>query len=61
MMWVSGTIFRMPDAIVVIGIRYKYCRLFEDLEERARRRWAATKAESIVRGGVAAVALAWFV
>lgn len=48
----------MPDAIIVNGIRYKYNALVEDLDERARRRWAATEAESIGRGGVAAVALA---
>jgi hypothetical protein len=57
-MWVSGKISRMPDAIIVNGIRYKYNALVEDLDERARRRWAATEAESIGRGGVATVALA---
>lgn len=49
---------RMPDAIIVNGIRSKYNALVEDLDERGRRRWAATEAESIGRGGVAAVALA---
>lgn len=50
--------FRMPDANIVNGIRSKYNALVEDLDERGRRRWAATEAESIGRGGVAAVALA---
>lgn len=46
----------MPDAAIVNGIRSKYIALVEDLDERARRRWAATEAESIGRGGIAAVA-----
>ena len=46
----------MPDAAIIKGIRIKYIALVDDLDERARRRWAATEAESIGRGGIAAVA-----
>lgn len=46
----------MTDAIIVNGIRSKYIALVEDLDERGRRRWAATEAESLGRGGVAMVA-----
>ena len=38
------------------GIRRKYNALVEDLDERGRRRWAATEAESIGYGEIAAVA-----
>lgn len=48
----------MPDATVVNGIRQKYCALVDDLDERGRRRWAATEAESLGYGGIAAVAKA---
>ena len=46
----------MPDATIVKGIRRKYNALVEDLDERGRRRWAATEAESIGYGGIVAVA-----
>lgn len=46
----------MPDATVVHWIREKYTALIEDLDERGRRRWAATEAISLGRGGIAAVA-----
>ena len=46
----------MPDANVVKWIREKYTALIGDLDERGRRRWAATEARSLGRGGVAAVA-----
>ncbi len=46
----------MPDATIVNGIRSKYNSLVEDLDERGRRRWAATEAESIGYGGIVAVA-----
>jgi len=46
----------MPDATIVNGIRQKYRDLVDDLDERARRRWAAIEAESIGYGGIAAVA-----
>lgn len=45
----------MPDAAVVKGIREKYHALVDDLDERGRRRWAATEAIAIGRGGIAAV------
>lgn len=46
----------MPDAAVVGWIRNKFVFLVDDLDERGRRRWAATEAMSLGRGGIAAVA-----
>jgi len=46
----------MPDATVVVWIREKYDAFVEDLDERARRRWAAAEARSLGRGGIVAVA-----
>ena len=46
----------MPDATLVDGIYQKWTSLVDDLDERGRRRWAATEAIAIGRGGVAAVA-----
>src|SRR5208283_5282689 len=48
----------MPDASIVEWIRGKYVALVGELGERARRRWAATEARSLGRGGIAAVAQA---
>jgi len=48
----------MPDAQVVEWIREKYTAVFADLDERARRRWAAAEARSLGWGGIEAVALA---
>ena len=48
----------MPDAVVVNGIYQKWIMLVDDLDERGRRRWAATEAIAIGRGGIAAVAMA---
>lgn len=48
----------MPDANVVDGLRLKYSALVDDLDERGRRRWAATEAMAIGRGGIVAVAIA---
>jgi transposase len=48
----------MPDASVVKGLQMKYAALVNDLDERGRRRWAATEAISIGRGGIVAVSLA---
>ena len=48
----------MLDATVVHWIREKYTALIEDLDERGRRRWAATEAVSLGRGGIAAVVAA---
>ena len=48
----------MPDATIVEGLRLKYYALVDDLDERGRRRWAATEAMAIGRGGIVAVAQA---
>jgi transposase len=48
----------MADASVVEWIRQKYSAIAEDLDERARRRWAAAEARSLGWGGVTAVAIA---
>ncbi len=48
----------MLDATVVEGIRRKYVALVGELDERGRRRWAATEAVSLGWGGIAAVAQA---
>lgn len=48
----------MADETVVEWIQSKYENLAGDLDERARRRWAAVEALSLGRGGIAAVAKA---
>ncbi len=48
----------MPDARVVEWIRGKYQALGRELDERARRRWAATEALSLGWGGASAVSAA---
>ena len=48
----------MPSARVVAWIRGKYVNLAGSLDERGRRRWAAIEAQSLGRGGIAAVAAA---
>lgn len=48
----------MPDGIVVHWIQAKFADLVHDLDERARRRWAATEARSLGRGGIVAVSQA---
>ena len=48
----------MPDAQVVEWIREKYSAIVADLDERARRRWAAAEARSLGWGGIEAVAAA---
>ena len=48
----------MTDQIIVEWIQSKYENLAGDLNERARRRWAAVEALSLGRGGIAAVAKA---
>ena len=45
----------MPDASLVNGVYQKWIALVDDLDERGRRRWAATEAVSIGRGGIATV------
>ena len=48
----------MQDATAIATIRDKYFELLDDLDERARRRWAAVEARALGRGGIAAVASA---
>jgi len=48
----------MPDARIVEWIRGKFQALGPELDERARRRWAATEALSLGWGGASAVATA---
>ncbi len=45
----------MLDANIVNGVYQKWTALIDDLDERGRRRWAATEAIAIGRGGIAAV------
>ena len=46
----------MPEATVVEWIRGKFVAMVGELDERGRRRWAATEAVSLGWGGIAAVA-----
>ena len=46
----------MPDAQIVEWIRHKYLAIVGELDERARRRWAAAEARSLGWGGISAVA-----
>jgi transposase len=46
----------MPEAQVIEWLRQKFVHLSQDLDERGRRRWAASEALSLGRGGIAAVA-----
>ena len=46
----------MPDAQIVEWIRHKYSAIVGELDERARRRWAAAEARSLGWGGISAVA-----
>lgn len=48
----------MLDAHIVEGIEAKFNALVGDLDERGKRRWAATEAIALGRGGVTAVAMA---
>jgi transposase len=48
----------MLDPNIVESIRLKYLALLDDLDERGRRRWAATEAMALGRGGIVAVATA---
>jgi transposase len=48
----------MPEKQVVEWIRQKYAAIAADLDERARRRWAAAEARSLGWGGISAVAAA---
>lgn len=51
-------LFQMPDAEIIDGIEYKFNLLVGDLDERGRRRWAATEALALGWGGITAVAKA---
>ena len=46
----------MQDATKAELIRHKFLALENDLDERARRRWAAVEAKALGRGGISAVA-----
>jgi len=48
----------MLDATIVEGLERKFNSLVGDLDERGRRRWAASEAMAIGYGGITAVALA---
>jgi hypothetical protein len=48
----------MQDARTIATIREKYFVLLDDLDERGRRRWAASEAKALGWGGIAAVASA---
>lgn len=48
----------MQDAADREALRQKYFHLLDDLDERGRRRWAATEARALGYGGIAAVAAA---
>jgi Rhodopirellula transposase DDE domain len=48
----------MPEARVIEWIRQKFANIAQDLDERGRRRWAASEAHSLGRGGITAVAVA---
>ncbi|MGH7931465.1 MAG: ISAzo13 family transposase [Candidatus Binatia bacterium] len=48
----------MPDAQIIEGLELKFNSLVGDLDERGRRRWAATEAMALGYGGITAVSLA---
>lgn len=48
----------MQDAQVIDGLESKFHALVGDLDERDRRRWAATEAMALGYGGITAVSLA---
>jgi transposase len=48
----------MPEARVIEWIRQKFANIAQDLDERGRRRWAASEALSLGRGGIAAISVA---
>lgn len=48
----------MQDANLIEWIQEKYTAVVDDLDERARRRWAAAEARSLGWGGISAVAMA---
>lgn len=48
----------MHDAQIINGLELKFNSLVGDLDERGRRRWAATEAMALGYGGITAVSLA---
>jgi hypothetical protein len=48
----------MHEASTIERIRGKFLDLYDDLDERGRRRWAAVEARALGRGGITAVAAA---
>ena len=48
----------MHEAHIIDGLELKFNALAGDLDERGRRRWAATEAMALGYGGITAVALA---
>ena len=48
----------MPEVRIIEWIRQKFANIAQDLDERGRRRWAASEALSLGRGGISAVAVA---
>lgn len=48
----------MHDAEIIDGLELKFNSLAGDLDERGRRRWAATEAMALGYGGITAVSLA---
>ncbi len=48
----------MHEASTIARIRGKFLDLYDDLDERGRRRWAAVEARALGRGGITAVAAA---
>ena len=48
----------MLDAYIIEGLEVKFNALAGDLDERGRRRWAASEAMALGRGGISAVARA---
>ncbi len=48
----------MPDTEIIEGIETKFNALAGDLDERERRRWAATEAIALGRGGIVSVSMA---
>jgi len=48
----------MPENQVIMWVREKYHAMLPELDERGRRRWAATEARALGWGGITTVALA---
>lgn len=48
----------MADVRIIEGIELTFNALVGDLNERGGRRWAATEAMALGRGGITAVAIA---